>query len=99
MTRLASMSPESNGHTESLPTLAAQVADSPSPSERSPEPLLWNLARTAKALGVSAKTVQRMAAAGELPGSVKLGRRRLFARKSIENWIAQGCPSVRRGRK
>jgi excisionase family DNA binding protein len=68
------------------------VIDPAVPAGPTVEPLLWDRDQTAVALGVSAKTVARMAAAGALPGSVKLGRRRLFSRKAIELWIAQGCP-------
>jgi excisionase family DNA binding protein len=61
-----------------------------------PEQLLWDLPAAAHALNVSERTVKRLAAAGELPGVVHVGSRRLFYRKALEEWIAQGCPPVRR---
>jgi predicted DNA-binding transcriptional regulator AlpA len=59
------------------------------------EPLLWDITQTAAALGyISTKTVARMAASGELPGRVHIGRRVMFNRKAIREWIDRGCPCV-----
>ncbi|MCI0461956.1 MAG: helix-turn-helix domain-containing protein [Gemmataceae bacterium] len=62
-----------------------------------PERLLWDLPEVAHVLGVSEKTMKRMAAANELPAGtiVRIGRRRLFARKVIEEWVARGAPVIR----
>jgi excisionase family DNA binding protein len=62
------------------------------------EKLLWGLDEAAHALGVSPRTLKRMDAANELPEGVvvHLGRRRLFSRKALEQWVARGCPRIRR---
>jgi excisionase family DNA binding protein len=61
--------------------------------------LLVDLAELAVLLKISARTAKRMAAAGELPGLVRLGRLVRFDRRVIERWIADGCPkpTARRG--
>ena len=63
------------------------------------QPLLVDLAELAVLLKISARTAKRMAAAGELPGLVRLGRLVRFDRRVIERWIADGCPkpTARRG--
>jgi hypothetical protein len=57
------------------------------------EPLLWELPVAAAMLSVSERTLKRMDAAGELPKGavVRLGRRRLFVRKVLEDWVRRGC--------
>jgi excisionase family DNA binding protein len=57
-------------------------------------PLLVNLRQAAEVLGISAKTVKRMAAAGELPGVVKLRRRTLVNYEALRKWTAAGCPPL-----
>jgi hypothetical protein len=68
----------------------------PAPGPAMIEPLLWSVEQTASALCLSVSSVKRMSAAGEIPGVVKLGRRRLFDRRRLERWIADGCPVPRR---
>ncbi len=36
-----------------------------------------------------------LAAAGKIPPSVKLGRKRLWRREEIQAWVAAGCPDCR----
>jgi excisionase family DNA binding protein len=63
-------------------------------------PWLLSIQQTALVLGVSSKTVKRMAGGGELPGVVRIGRRVLIDRAKLQLWIGQGCPPVtRRGRR
>jgi excisionase family DNA binding protein len=69
------------------------------PAPAGVQALLWDLAECAVALGVSTRTVKRMAAASELPGVVRLGRCRRFDRRRIEQWISEGCPPVATGRR
>jgi predicted DNA-binding transcriptional regulator AlpA len=45
--------------------------------------------------GVSRAHWQRLRAAGKLPPSVRLGRKVLWRRLEIEEWIAAGCPDGR----
>jgi excisionase family DNA binding protein len=72
----------------------------PLPAEAAPPPpsagtaLLIDIPRTAELLGLSAKTVSRMATAGELPGVVKIRRRRLVSLEALRAWIAEGCPPL-----
>lgn len=40
-------------------------------------------------LGVPARTVQALAAAGELPGSAKIGRRWTFDEAALRRWVAE----------
>jgi predicted DNA-binding transcriptional regulator AlpA len=65
-----------------------------------PDRLLWDLEETAHVLGISGRTLKRMARAGELPQGcvVHLSRRRLFVRKAVEQWVADGCPPPARRR-
>jgi excisionase family DNA binding protein len=56
-----------------------------------PEPLLLELSAAAALLAVSERTAKRLAA--DLPSlTVKIGRRRLFVRAKVEQWIDSGCP-------
>jgi excisionase family DNA binding protein len=52
--------------------------------------LLVGLAGAATALGLSTKTVQRMAYCGELPCR-KVRRRLMFSVAELEGWVAAGC--------
>jgi excisionase family DNA binding protein len=62
-------------------------------------PLLLSLDQAAILMGVSDRTLKRMAASGALPqGAVcrPFGRARLFNRPILERWVAEGCPPMRR---
>jgi excisionase family DNA binding protein len=98
------LNPAANGHAAlAAPDQQADAtATKPPPGERARPPvevLLWDLEQAAQALNVSTKTLKRMVAGGEIPGVVRLARRRLFSRRALEQWIDQGCPPVRRGRR
>jgi hypothetical protein len=56
-------------------------------------PLLLSLAQAAVQLGVSTRTLKRLAG-DELPEGavVRIGRRRLFSRLVLEDWCRRGCP-------
>jgi excisionase family DNA binding protein len=89
---------DSNRIFPTVPADAGTDSRADAPQQPGPggfQPLLWDLAECAAALSVSARTVKRMAAAGELPGVVHLGRCRRFDRRRIELWIADGCPPPR----
>jgi len=55
-----------------------------------------DVAEVAKLLGCSQRHVFRQVDAGKMPRPVKLGRLNRWPIKEIEEWIAAGCPSVRR---
>jgi excisionase family DNA binding protein len=57
--------------------------------------LLLSLNDLAVALRVSARTVARLAAAGQLPPALKIGRLRRWSRRAVEEWLAAGCPATR----
>ena len=48
----------------------------------------------ARALGVSRRSVYRLADAGRLPRPLKVGRLNRWRRAEIDEWIAAGCPRV-----
>jgi predicted DNA-binding transcriptional regulator AlpA len=54
-------------------------------------PLLVDVAGVAKLLGVGKATVWRLVAAGRLPPSLRLMRRRLWPVADIESFVASGC--------
>ncbi|MGL4464102.1 MAG: helix-turn-helix transcriptional regulator, partial [Planctomycetia bacterium] len=66
----------------------SQPADGPSHAE----PIMLGRLELARALCVSASTVDRMDAAGELPAAVKLRGRKVWRREAIEEWSRLGCP-------
>jgi hypothetical protein len=67
-----------------------QHADAPG-GEPALKPLLLELPAVAALLSVSPRSVKRLPA--ELPHlTVSIGRRRLFVRAKLEQWIAAGCP-------
>jgi excisionase family DNA binding protein len=49
-------------------------------------------------LQLDRRTVERRDAAGQIPGSCKVGHARRFVRAEVEAWINQGCPPAK-GRK
>ena len=73
------------------PADANNSASSPTPAG---DPLLIDLAEAARLLSLSAKTAKRMAAAGELPGVVRLRRRVLVSMTALRQWIEKGCPAL-----
>lgn len=45
-------------------------------------------------LGVSERHVYRLADGGKMPRPIKLGGANRWDRLTLEQWIADGCPSV-----
>jgi hypothetical protein len=72
-------------------------AEPPAPARSGFEPLLLDLTEAAAALRLSERSLKRLDAEGALPRGVvvRIGRRRLFARRALEQWVADGCPPVR----
>jgi len=62
------------------------------------EPLLLDLTEAAACLRLSERSLKRLDAEGGLPRGivVRIGRRRLFARRPLEQWVASGCPLRKR---
>ena len=69
-----------------MPRLTA--ADPAPPNGEPAESLLLDARQVAAALGCSAKTVTRLAAAGKLPRPIKVGHLTRWSRATLENWIA-----------
>jgi excisionase family DNA binding protein len=89
--RLQQPPDETNG----LAAPAPAAAEAP-PAAPGPPRLLWTLAEAAHALNLSARTLKRAAAEGGLPSGAVVrpfGRRRLFSRAVLEDWIRAGCPA------
>jgi excisionase family DNA binding protein len=84
-----------NGATEAA--LVELGPEGPRPRRPWLAPLLLNIADAALLLGLSARSLKRMASAGELPREaiVRLGRRRLFSRPALERWVNDACPRPR----
>lgn len=65
------------------------------PSE--PPAALLGVKETAALLKCSERHLYRLVDSGRAPAPIKLGALVRFSRKSIEDWIADGCPPCRRG--
>jgi excisionase family DNA binding protein len=60
-------------------------------------PALLDVQAVAELLGCSARHVYRLADADRMPRPVKLGALVRWSKLAIEAWIADGCPSCRKG--
>ena len=56
------------------------------------EPATMRVEEAAKLIGVSRQTAYALAARGELPGALRLGRRWVVGRKVLMEWL-EGKPS------
>jgi predicted DNA-binding transcriptional regulator AlpA len=57
------------------------------------EPLLLSAEEAARLCGVGRSLWYSMSSAGQVPLPVRLSNRVLWSRKTLESWIAKGCPS------
>jgi excisionase family DNA binding protein len=58
------------------------------------EPLLLSVEDVARALNVSIRKIQSMNSAGMLPLPIhSFGRRVLWSRVELEQWVSAGCPN------
>lgn len=57
------------------------------------DPMLLNASSAAAALGISRSYFFQLAAALKVPAPMKLGRRSLWRRDELEEWVRAGCPS------
>jgi excisionase family DNA binding protein len=60
-------------------------------------PELLDVEAVARLCGCSAPHVRRLADAGRMPASVKVGALVRWNRRAIERWIADGCPRTSKG--
>ena len=58
---------------------------------------LLDVQAVAALLSCSTRHVYRLADAGRMPSPVKLGALVRWPRLAVETWLADGCPSVRKG--
>jgi excisionase family DNA binding protein len=70
------------------------TTEKPTKRESTETPLLIPDIDAARLAGVSRATWHRLRAAGKLPPAVKLGRKVLWRRAEIEEWIRSGCPDA-----
>ena len=69
--------------------------------ERTPRELsaMMDVKAVASTLGCSWRHVYRLADAGRMPRPAKLGALVRWSRATLTQWIADGCPNCRTGRK
>jgi len=58
--------------------------------------LLLSATDAAHAVGVSRSGFWKLHASARLPAPVRLGRRVLWRRSDLKQWVEQGCPSRER---
>lgn len=56
--------------------------------------VLIDVAKVARMLSVSTRTVWRLVSAGKLPAPIRVGRSVRWCRAAIDAWISQGCPET-----
>lgn len=85
-------------------TLAVVVAYRHALHERSPmstntlpRPML-SVDAVAEILGVSSRSVRRMADSGRMPAPIRIGRFLRWHPTTLNQWLDDGCPPVRRTR-
>jgi len=66
-------------------------------SKQAIQAVLIDVNQVARILDCSARHVYRLTDAGKMPRPVKLGALVRWSRESILGWIAEGCPSCRKG--
>jgi excisionase family DNA binding protein len=62
-------------------------------------PMLLDARSVAHLLDCSVRHVARLTDSGKMPAPLKIGRLLRWPRRTIENWIADGCPPVERERR
>lgn len=72
-----------------------KTPDTPTP-EPKPEGWMTDVRGIAAMLKCSARHVHRLRDIGRLPARVRLGNLVRWDRHVIEEWIAAGCPAVRK---
>lgn len=57
---------------------------------------LFDAVESAAYLGISKRSLWRLRDSGRMPAPVRLGRCVRWRRRELEQWVAEGCPPVRR---
>ena len=57
------------------------------------EPVLLTVKEVAEMLGLSERTVYRLADMGKMPRPVKIGAAVRWRRSELDTWIEDGCPT------
>ena len=57
------------------------------------QPALLDAKEVARLLSCSQRSVRRLADSGRIPAPIRLGRLVRWSRQTLQNWIAEGCPS------
>jgi len=65
-------------------------------SETSHNTLLIDVKAVATILNCSARHVYRLRDAGKMPAPIRVGKLVRWRKDTIEQWTAEGCPTVRR---
>ena len=63
-----------------------------------PSPATYDSPAVARVLGVSLRHVRRMDARRAIPGRMTIGRLVRYRRDAVDQWVAAGCPMLRRTR-
>lgn len=74
---------------------AIRLAEAGTPSTPSVEPAFFDVDQLAVLLGISPRSVYRLADRKAMPESLRLGALRRWRRSEVERWIAEGCPHQR----
>jgi excisionase family DNA binding protein len=61
------------------------------------EPALLDVRAVARMLDCSWRHIYRMADSGRLPRPIRLGSLVRWRKSDLDQWLAEGCPSVRKG--
>ncbi len=59
-------------------------------------PVLLTVKEVAEMLGLSERTVYRLADVGNMPRPVKIGAAVRWRRNELDQWIEEGCPASQR---
>ncbi len=59
-------------------------------------PVLLTVKEVAEMLGLSERTVYRLADVGNMPRPVKIGAAVRWRRNELDQWIEEGCPARQR---
>jgi len=65
------------------------------PHDAGGEPLLLSVREVAALLGVSTRTVYRLADDDRMPRGLRIGGVLRWRRAELDRWIASGCPDCR----